>query len=36
MVGLIVMALSPSYWFGLLALIIGGFGTGVSATCRQP
>ena len=27
MVGLIVMALSPSYWFGLLALIIGGFGT---------
>jgi len=34
MVGLIVMALSPSYWFGLLALIIGGFGTRVSATCR--
>ena len=27
MVGLIVMALSPSYWLGLLALIVGGFGT---------
>jgi MFS family permease len=27
MVGLIVMALSPSYWLGLLALIMGGFGT---------
>ena len=27
MVGLIVMALSPSYWLGLLALIAGGFGT---------
>ena len=27
MVGLIVMALSDSYWLGLLALIVGGFGT---------
>jgi hypothetical protein len=27
MVGLIVMAVSPSYWLGLLALIVGGFGT---------
>ncbi len=27
MVGLIVMALSNSYWLGLLALIVGGFGT---------
>jgi MFS family permease len=27
MVGLIVMALSPSYWLALLALVIGGFGT---------
>jgi MFS family permease len=27
MAALIVMALSPSYWLGLLALIVGGFGT---------
>ena len=36
MVALIVMALSPSYWLAFAVLVLGGFGTRASATCRPP